>query len=76
MKFLAFVARPEPEIVLAKLIGYAPISPRAYDFIEKSAAERLVTYPDNFKQTFAYDFRWWAANLSKWTEACLNGLSG
>ena len=76
MRFLAFVAHPDRQIELAKLIGYAPINPRAYDIIDKAAAARLVTYPDNFKQTFPYDFRWWAANLSKWTEACLNGLSG
>jgi putative spermidine/putrescine transport system substrate-binding protein len=76
MRFLAFVARPDRQIELAKLIGYAPINPRAYDVIDKAAAARLVTYPDNFKQTFPYDFRWWADNLPKWTEACLNGLSG
>jgi len=76
IRFLAFVARPEPEVQRAKLIGYAPINPRAYDLMDKAAASRLATYPDNFKLTFPYDFRWWADNLSKWTEACLNGLSG
>jgi putative spermidine/putrescine transport system substrate-binding protein len=76
MRFLAFVAHPDRQIELAKLIGYAPINPRAYDVIDKAAAARLVTYPDNFKQTFPYDFRWWAANLPKWTEACMAGLSG
>ena len=58
------------------MIGYAPINPRAYEVMDKAAAARLVTYPDNFKQTFPYDFRWWAENLSKWTEACTAGLSG
>lgn len=76
MRFLAFVAHPDRQIELAKLIGYAPINPRAYDIMDKAAAERLVTYPDNFKQTFPYDFHWWAQNLKNWTEACLAGLSG
>jgi putative spermidine/putrescine transport system substrate-binding protein len=75
MRFLAFIARPDRQIALARLIGYAPINPRAYDTMDKASAERLVTYPDNFKQTFAYDHEWWAKNLSAWTEACLNGLS-
>jgi putative spermidine/putrescine transport system substrate-binding protein len=76
MRFLAFVAHPDRQIELAKLIGYAPINPRAYDRMDRAAAERLVTYPDNFKQTFPYNYRWWAENLSRWTEACLSGLSG
>lgn len=75
MRFLAFAARPDRQIELAKLIGYAPINPRAYDFIDKAAAQRLVTYPENLKQTFAYDYKWWSANLAKWTEACMSGLS-
>jgi len=69
MRFLAFVARPDRQIELAKLIGYAPINPRAYETMDPVAAKRLVTYPDNFKNTFPYDYKWWAANLSKWTEA-------
>ena len=35
MRFLAFVAHPDRQIELAKLIGYAPINPRAYDIIDK-----------------------------------------
>ena len=76
MRFLAFVARPDRQVELALAIGYAPINPRAYEIMDKKAATRLSTYPDNFKQTFQYDYRWWTDNLSKWTEACLSGLSG
>ena len=43
MRFLAFVAHPDRQIELAKLIGYAPINPRAYEIMDKAAAERLVT---------------------------------
>ena len=76
MRFLAFVARPQIQAELARLIGYAPTNPSAYDHLDKTIASRLVTYPDNFKQAFATDSEWWAANVSKWTEVCLSGLSG
>ncbi len=54
MRFLAFVARPDREVELATLIGYAPINPRAVDIMDKAAAEKLATYPANLKQTFQY----------------------
>ena len=76
MRFLAFVARPQPEVELAKLIGYAPINPLAYEHMDKADAMKLATYPENLKQTFTYDYAWWSANLGKWTEACMAGLSG
>jgi putative spermidine/putrescine transport system substrate-binding protein len=76
MRFLAFVARPDRQIELAKLIGYAPINPLAYERMDKAEAMKLATYPDNLRQTFTYGYDWWSANLGKWTEACLAGLSG
>jgi putative spermidine/putrescine transport system substrate-binding protein len=76
MRFLAFVARPQIQADLAKLIGYAPSNPRAYDNLDKTEAMRLVTYPDNITQTWPTNPEWWSANVSKWTEVCLNGLSG
>jgi putative spermidine/putrescine transport system substrate-binding protein len=76
MRFLAFAARPEHQAELARLIGYAPTNPKAYDYLDKAMAARLVTFPDNFRQVFATDSAWWAANVAKWTEICLSGLSG
>lgn len=75
MKFLAFAARPEPQAELAKLIGYAPTNPKAYDLLEQSFAERLSTYPANTKNVFSPDDNWWSANVSKWTETCLGALA-
>lgn len=75
MKFLAFAAGPEVQANLAKLIGYAPSNPRAYQYFTKDEAKKLVTYPDNFKQTWENDPTWWAANVKKWTEVCLDGLA-
>lgn len=75
MRFLAFAARPQVQADLAKLIGYAPTNPNAYKLLEKNVAERLSTYPANFARTFKPDNRWWSANVSKWTETCLGGLT-
>jgi putative spermidine/putrescine transport system substrate-binding protein len=75
MKFLAFVARPQIQANLAKLIGYAPTNQHAYGLLDKSFAQRLSTYPDNIKNTFSPDDAWWAANVSKWTEVCLSELT-
>ena len=68
MRFLAFAARPRNQATLAKLIGYAPTNPAAYEVLDKATAARLVTFPENFKQAFPTDYDWWAANVSKWTE--------
>jgi putative spermidine/putrescine transport system substrate-binding protein len=76
MRFLAFVARPQRQAELARLIGYAPINPGAYSYLSEKEANRLVTAPQNFKQTFEYNDAWWKDNLNKWTEACLAGLGG
>jgi len=76
MRFLAFVAKPQIQADLAKLIGYAPSNPRAYDVLDKTEAMRLVTYPENVTQTWPTNPEWWSANVQKWTETCLNGLSG
>lgn len=76
MRFLAFAARPERQAELARLIGYAPINPGAYKFLKKEEADRLVTAPQNFNQTFEYNDAWWSAHLTEWTEACMSGLSG
>ena len=76
MKFLAFAARPKPQSELAKLIGYAPSNPRAYQFLDAAEARKLVTHPDNVKQTWPSNPTFWAENVAKWTEICLGGLSG
>jgi len=38
MRFLAFVARPQIQAGLAKLIGYAPSNPRASEYLDKTDA--------------------------------------
>ncbi len=74
MRFLAFVARPKVQAELARLIGYAPSNPRAYDFLDPAAAVKLPTYPDNMKQAFIKNAEWWIPNRPRWLEACLNGI--
>jgi putative spermidine/putrescine transport system substrate-binding protein len=74
MRFLAFAARPRVQAELARLIGYAPSNPRAYEFLDKAAAVKLPTFPDNMKQAVLKDGDWWVANRPKWLEACLNAI--
>jgi putative spermidine/putrescine transport system substrate-binding protein len=74
MRFLAFAARPRVQAELARLIGYAPSNPRAYDFLDKTAAVKLPTYPENIKQAVLKDGDWWVANRPRWLEACLNAI--
>ncbi len=74
MRFIAFSARPEVQAEMAKLSHYAPTNPRAYDFLDKGTAEKLVTYPSNFKQTFSNNEKWWTENREKWDETCMAAL--
>jgi putative spermidine/putrescine transport system substrate-binding protein len=48
MRFLAFAARPKVQAELARLIGYAPSNPRAYEFLDQTAAVK-PTFPENMK---------------------------
>jgi putative spermidine/putrescine transport system substrate-binding protein len=74
MRFLAFAARPRVQAELARLIGYAPSNPRAYEFLDKAAAVKLPTFPENMKQAVLKDGDWWVANRPKWLEACMNAI--
>lgn len=70
MRFIAYASRPEAQAEMARLAHYAPTNPRAYDLLDKATAEKLATYPANFKQTFAKSEEWWKANREKWIEKC------
>jgi putative spermidine/putrescine transport system substrate-binding protein len=74
MRFLAFAARPRVQAELARLIGYAPSNPRAYEFLDKAAAVKLPTFPENMKQAVLKDGDWWVANRPRWLETCLNAI--
>jgi len=78
MRFLAFAARPQIQAGLAKLIGYAPSNPRAYDYLDKADAMKLVTYPDAAHAFFFQDAADFlprlAASGAKVTFLCHPGL--
>ena len=74
MRFLAFAGSPKPQAELARLIGYAPSNPRAYEYLEASAAKKLPTFPDNLNQTVLKDDGWWIPNRTKWLESCMDAI--
>lgn len=76
MKFVAYASRPEPQAEMARLAGYAPTNPRAFDLLDPATARKLPTYPENFRQTFKKDEQWWKANRQSWIEACTAGVLG
>ncbi len=76
MRFIAFASRPEPQAEMARVAGYAPTNPKAFDLLDPAIAKKLPTYQENFRQTFKKDEGWWKANRQKWIEACTEGVLG
>lgn len=64
MRFLSVLARPETWATFARLLYYAPLNPKAYDFIDPALAKRLSSYPDNEKTAHLVNYEWWADNLA------------
>ena len=69
-RFLAFASSAKPQADIANIIGYGPVNPRAFQFIGTATAQKLPTYPANYKQRFIQDNSWWSQNRQKWLEAC------
>lgn len=63
MKFLNVVARPETMATFARLLYYAPLNPKSYDFIDPALAKQLSSHPDNDKVSHHVNYEWWADNL-------------
>jgi putative spermidine/putrescine transport system substrate-binding protein len=74
MRLIAYASKPGPQAEMARLANYAPTNPKAFDLIDKETAKKLVTYPDNFKKTFAKNEEWWSANRDAWIEICSAAL--
>jgi putative spermidine/putrescine transport system substrate-binding protein len=62
MKFIDFAARPEPQAVFARALYYAPLNPKAFDFLEPEVARQLPTYPANLQVSHKLNVEWWADN--------------
>ena len=65
MKFIDFVARPEPQATFARLLYYAPLNPKAFDLLAPEVAKQLPTYPDNLRVAHTLNVEWWADNYAQ-----------
>lgn len=63
-KFLNIVGRPEAMGAFARMLYYAPLNPKAYDYIEPAIARHLSSYPDNIQNMHKVNYEWWADNLT------------
>lgn len=62
MKLVEIFGRPKPQADWAKSMTYGPVNPKAFEHIDEETAQRLPTYPANFKTQIISDDEWWAAN--------------
>lgn len=66
LKFLSWLARPEPQAAFAKLIYYGPTNIHALELIkDQKTLERLPTYGPNFSRQIALDANWWGESQDK-----------
>ncbi|WP_198164836.1 polyamine ABC transporter substrate-binding protein [Rhodoplanes sp. Z2-YC6860] len=62
MRFIDFVARPEPQAAFARLLYYAPLNSKAFDLLAPEVATQLPTHPDNLRVAHLMNAEWWADN--------------
>lgn len=58
--FISFAMRPDRQAEFAKITGYAPSNPDAFQFIPKELAEQMVTYPANKKNSYVMNQEWYS----------------
>jgi len=59
-EFISFATRPDRQAEFAKLTGYAPANPDAFQHIPKELAEKMVTYPQNSKHAYPMNQEWYS----------------
>jgi putative spermidine/putrescine transport system substrate-binding protein len=59
-KFIEFASRAKQQAQMAAITKYAPSNGGAYEFIEPASAKKLISYPDNAKNSFRLNGAWYA----------------
>lgn len=76
LKFIEFVSQADRQAEVTKYIPYGPINEQAFDLIDDSLKQDLITYPENLEKMFKYDSDWWAPQrdelTERWNEWLLN----
>ena len=68
MQFVDFAGRAEAQAAFARIIFSAPLNLKAYDFLDKSIAERLPSYPANASKMFKINYDYWIKNQDPVTQ--------
>jgi putative spermidine/putrescine transport system substrate-binding protein len=58
-EFINFATRADRQAEFAKLTGYGPTNPDAFQFIPKEAAEKMATYPANRQNAYVMNQDWY-----------------
>jgi putative spermidine/putrescine transport system substrate-binding protein len=65
MKLMELAVQPEALAVFARLLFYAPMNEKAYQFIDPTVAKSLASYPDNEKNLHKMNDEWWVDNVTR-----------
>ncbi len=73
LRFLEFIAQPEPQAHFARLIHYGPTNLRALELItDPLILRRLPTYEPNLSQQLVLDSQWWSRHhhplTARWSQ--------
>src|SRR5262249_17008892 len=59
-RFIAFASQAERQAQMARITKYAPSNSAAYRLIEPEIAKKLISYPENSKNSFRLNGAWYA----------------
>jgi putative spermidine/putrescine transport system substrate-binding protein len=59
MQFINFALAPERQAILSKDVPYGPSNRKAFDHMTPAEARDLTSFPENEKQQFWWDVKWW-----------------
>lgn len=60
MKFLAFVAQPEPQAKFAEMIEYGPTNKKAFSLLDPERAANLPGNPESFTTQLVQNYSFWS----------------
>ena len=58
-RFIDFATRADRQAEFAKLTGYGPTNPDAFQSIPQELAEKMATYPANRKNAYVQNADWY-----------------
>ena len=62
LQFLHFASQPEQQVRQTNYIGYGPLRRGAFRYVNPAIRPHLPTAPENTRNFFVKDPRWWSKN--------------